>query len=227
MEQRRVRLGDVLDDYCPRERRITNHAVVAMIEDQIRQTRCVTCDAEHVYKGARLPSRRKKKDTPGALYEQVLATMPEGDELAGPAPLRVRQEAAPPPSAGTPVREPDANPAVAPANEADQSPPEEGPVHRPLIRATLPRPEGQTPARPAPDFTIRQSGGHNGHFGDAARGGARPGRGGNGHKPHMAAAGRLDRPAGRPSGPRGPGRPSPHARPGRPAPVRSGRKRSR
>ena len=33
MQQRRVRLGDVLDDYCPRERRVTNHAVVAMIED--------------------------------------------------------------------------------------------------------------------------------------------------------------------------------------------------
>ena len=34
---------------------------------------------------------------------------------------------------------------------------EEGPVHRPLIRATLPRPEGQPPpTRPAPEFTIRQ-----------------------------------------------------------------------
>ncbi len=44
MEQRRPRLGDIVDDYCPRERRITNHAVVAMIEDQIKQTRCGTCD---------------------------------------------------------------------------------------------------------------------------------------------------------------------------------------
>ena len=33
-------------------------------------------------------------------------------------------------------------------------------MHRPLIRATLPRPEGQPPpTRPAPDFTIRQPGG--------------------------------------------------------------------
>ncbi len=37
MEQRRLRLGDILDDYCPRERRLTNHAVVAMIEEE-RQT---------------------------------------------------------------------------------------------------------------------------------------------------------------------------------------------
>jgi hypothetical protein len=37
---------------------------------------------------------------------------------------------------------------------------EEGPVHRPLIRASLPRPEGTPPPqRQAPDFTIRQPGG--------------------------------------------------------------------
>ena len=62
MQQRRLRLGDILDDYCPRERRITNHAVVAMIEDEVRQTRCTTCDAEHEYKQARVPARRKKEE---------------------------------------------------------------------------------------------------------------------------------------------------------------------
>ena len=59
MEQRRLRLGDILDDYCPRERRVTNHVVVAMIEDEIKQTRCSTCDAEHPYKGGKAPRRRK------------------------------------------------------------------------------------------------------------------------------------------------------------------------
>src|SRR5512138_13197 len=61
MQQRRVRLGDILDDYCPRERRITNHAVVAMIEDEVKQTRCTTCDAEHEYKQAKVPVTRRKK----------------------------------------------------------------------------------------------------------------------------------------------------------------------
>jgi hypothetical protein len=42
---------------------------------------------------------------------------------------------------------------------------EEGPVHRPLIRAQLPRTEGQPPpSRPAPDFTIRQPGGRHNRF---------------------------------------------------------------
>ena len=61
MEQRRLRLGDILDDYCPRERRLTNHAIVAMIEEDIKQTRCTTCDAEHAYKGGKLPKRRANK----------------------------------------------------------------------------------------------------------------------------------------------------------------------
>jgi hypothetical protein len=39
---------------------------------------------------------------------------------------------------------------------------DEGPVHRRLIRATLPRPEGHVPERKEPEFTIRQQGGRGG-----------------------------------------------------------------
>ena len=66
MQQRRLRLGDILDDYCPRERRITNHVVVAMIEDEVKQTRCTTCDADHEYKQAQGPAPRRKAEA-GAL----------------------------------------------------------------------------------------------------------------------------------------------------------------
>jgi hypothetical protein len=42
---------------------------------------------------------------------------------------------------------------------------EEGPVHRPLIRASLPRHEGQPPpTRPIPEFTIRQPAGRQNRF---------------------------------------------------------------
>src|ERR687883_418232 len=77
MQQRQPRLGDILDDYCPRERRVTNHAVVAMIGTDVKQTRCTTCDAEHEYKHAKVPRQRRKADTPGALYSQVLASGPK------------------------------------------------------------------------------------------------------------------------------------------------------
>src|SRR5215212_10115592 len=78
MEQRRLRLRDILDDYCPRERRVTNHVVVAMIEDDVRQTRCSTCDAEHEYKQAKTPAPRRKKA--GALVQ-------DGPEDARPRPV--------------------------------------------------------------------------------------------------------------------------------------------
>src|SRR5262249_57603050 len=77
MQQRQLRLGDILDDYCPRERRVTNHAVVAMIGADVKQTRCTTCDAEHEYKHAKVPRQRRKADTPAALYSQVAAGAPK------------------------------------------------------------------------------------------------------------------------------------------------------
>ena len=84
MQQRQLRLGDILDDYCPRERRLTNHAVVAMVGDDVKQTRCTTCEAEHEYKHAKVPRQRRKSEEPAALYSQVLAGGPKrstGGEL--------------------------------------------------------------------------------------------------------------------------------------------------
>src|SRR5438067_5967735 len=76
MQQRQLRLGDILDDYCPRERRVTNHAVVAMVGHDVKQTRCTTCDTEHEYKHARVPRQRKKND-PAALSVPVVTNAPK------------------------------------------------------------------------------------------------------------------------------------------------------
>jgi hypothetical protein len=177
MEQRQLRLGDILDDYCPRERRVTNHAVVAMIGPEVKQTRCTTCDADHEYKHAKVPRQRRKADSPAALYAQVSATAPKRVAPTPPA-SDAAPEAPADDDAGLPAvvyegaGEPDAEEtdeplAAAPTPEAPESDEEhgddgrdEGPVHRPLIRASLPRPEGQPPpSRPIPEFTIRQPGG--------------------------------------------------------------------
>src|SRR5476651_2560137 len=77
MEQRQLRLGDTLDDYCPRGRRLTNHAVVAMVGADVKQTRCATCEAEHEYKHGKLPRQRRKSESPAALYAQVAANAPK------------------------------------------------------------------------------------------------------------------------------------------------------
>jgi hypothetical protein len=193
MQQRQLRLGDILDDYCPRERRVTNHAVVAMIGSDVKQTRCTTCDAEHEYKHAKVPRQRKKADATPALQPPSPASGPKrvshdsppanGSESApsetsgnadkpttsetvveiaaheeGELPIAARKDDA---SAGGEV----GDALTDPDDETEQGREEDGPVHRPLIRASLPRPEGQQPpARPIPEFTIRQPGGRPNRF---------------------------------------------------------------
>jgi hypothetical protein len=191
MQQRQLRLGDILDDYCPRERRVTNHAVVAMLGSDVKQTRCTTCDAEHEYKHAKVPRQRRKTETPAALYSQVLATAPKrvahgdlpagGNGSNGDHPLEdvatadVPEDAIVEPSGGL-ADVLDAPQLAAETGELVEAPEdteiednrgneEEGPVHRPLIRASLPRHEGQPPpTRPIPEFTIRQPAGRQNRF---------------------------------------------------------------
>ena len=87
MQQRQPRLGDILDDYCPRERRVTNHAVVAMVGEEVKQTRCTTCDAEHDY-GTPGYRPSKKKDGPGTPFQEVLAGIPRSRADARSSPGR-------------------------------------------------------------------------------------------------------------------------------------------
>jgi len=167
MQERRLRLGDVLDDYCPREKRLSNHVIVALVGDEVRTTRCATCDFEHVYKEGKVPARRKKADPQAALYKTVLDNIAGRDAESGVPPPAIEADVpvsiavvapplprvAPAAVAAPPV---DVTPiplAAAPPPEVDE-PRREEPVHRhTLIRATLPKIEGQVPERKPADFT--------------------------------------------------------------------------
>jgi hypothetical protein len=181
MEQRPLRLGDIVDDYCPRERRLTNHAVVAIVDQTIRQTRCTTCDADHMYKGGRPPLRRKKDEITDLSGGQLVAARPvaNGSEIEvdeASLPVTVSRAAA------APVVPIDPTPMVAASEPEAPSHREEErdtwPGHRQLIRATLPKTEGDVPpARPIPEFTMHQR--PQGRGGHGYRQ-AQPWRGGNG-----------------------------------------------
>ena len=131
MQQRQLRLGDIVDDYCPRERRVTNHAIVAMVEQDVKQTRCTTCDTEHEYKQAKVPPQRKKKAAPGALYQEVLAGMPRKPSASGSEPsgesLSAKDAETAAPTATAETIEPEL--AAAASEPVDDV---EGPVHRPF-----------------------------------------------------------------------------------------------
>jgi len=210
MEQRSLRLGDLVDDYCPRERRITNHVIVALVGDLIRQTRCTACEAEHEYKEARVIRKKVKEG------ESDMA----GGVLVVPKPAASPGQAAEPPpaaAAATADSDPASNhhnppPADATAND-DETMPDGWLAHRPLIRASLPRTENDVPPpRPIPEFTMHQRqgrgfGGRGFHRGFSAHGGSAgrtpPGR--DGHEPdgNRAPGGRGPGGPGGPSGPSG------------------------
>jgi hypothetical protein len=73
-------------------------------------------------------------------------------------------------------------PAMTDSKSANDGPPrEEGPWRRQLIRAALPRPEGQAPppvTRPIPEFTVRQPNSRGHRHGRRRDGGGQQGMGG-------------------------------------------------
>src|SRR5881397_4083919 len=82
MEHRRTRLGDVIDDYCPKCRLIMNHGVVGMVGDEVKKVRCNTCLSEHQFRHGKLPATRKKEGK--RLFEEVLKGIAKPVETAPP-----------------------------------------------------------------------------------------------------------------------------------------------
>ena len=67
-----LRLGDVIDDYCIKCRRMTNHAIVSIVEGQAAKVRCRSCYHDHTYLHEQIPP--SKKDLKKAeLFNAVLA----------------------------------------------------------------------------------------------------------------------------------------------------------
>jgi hypothetical protein len=91
MPDRPLRLGDVIDDYCPRCRLLLNHDIASMAGTEVAKVTCRTCYNTHDYRHAQVPTRRKsKKDDAKSLMDQVLASMPLPQTPAPPPPVDLR-----------------------------------------------------------------------------------------------------------------------------------------
>lgn len=76
MADRPPRLGDVIDDYCPRCRLLLNHDVASLFEGAVAKVTCRTCYNTHDYRhGQAPPKRASKKDQKQNLIDQVLSGM--------------------------------------------------------------------------------------------------------------------------------------------------------
>lgn len=65
------RLGDVIDDYCVRCKRIMNHAVVSIVNAEPAKVRCRTCHSDHDYRHEQ-PPPPKTDPRKQALFNEVL-----------------------------------------------------------------------------------------------------------------------------------------------------------
>ena len=68
---RDIRLGDDIDDFCVRCKRIMNHAVVSVINAAPAKVRCRTCHSDHDYRHEQAPPP-KVDARKAALFSEVL-----------------------------------------------------------------------------------------------------------------------------------------------------------
>ena len=54
------RLGDILDDYCIKCKRLTNHAIVSLVGTDPAKVRCCSCYKDHNYDHAVVPPTKKE-----------------------------------------------------------------------------------------------------------------------------------------------------------------------
>src|SRR5580704_14385036 len=68
---RDIRLGDDIDDFCVRCKRVMNHAVVSVVAGAAAKVRCRTCHSDHDYRHEQAPPP-KVDARKAALFQEVL-----------------------------------------------------------------------------------------------------------------------------------------------------------
>jgi hypothetical protein len=68
-----LRLGDEIDDYCIKCRRLTNHSIVSMVETKAAKVRCRTCYSDHDFRNEQAPPSKKELARQKELFNAVLA----------------------------------------------------------------------------------------------------------------------------------------------------------
>ena len=68
---RDIRLGDDIDDFCVRCKRVMNHNVVSVLNGQAAKVRCRTCHSDHDFRHEQAPPP-KVDARKAALFAEVL-----------------------------------------------------------------------------------------------------------------------------------------------------------
>ena len=115
---RDVRLGDDIDDFCVRCKRVMNHAVVSVINAEPAKVRCRTCHSDHDYRREQ-PPHPKVDPRKQALFNEVLKKV---DPSAAPVEADDASDTEPPFDADVPEASEAPDETMAEAAVADDAP---------------------------------------------------------------------------------------------------------
>ena len=79
------RLGDIIDDFCIKCRRLTNHSIVSLVGNEAAKVRCRTCYHDHDYRHEQAPPTKKELMLKKAEAEAAAALAKTGAEDTQPA----------------------------------------------------------------------------------------------------------------------------------------------
>src|SRR5271166_120477 len=109
---RDIRLGDDIDDFCVRCKRVMNHAIVSVLNGAPAKVRCRTCHSDHDFRHEQAPPP-KVDARKAALFNEVLkkvnpdaaaVEVPEAaDLLEAEAPLEAAETDSAPPDPPPPT----------------------------------------------------------------------------------------------------------------------------
>lgn len=103
-----LRLGDEIDDYCVKCRRLTNHSIVSMVETKAAKVRCRTCYSDHDFRNEQAPPSKKELARQKELFNAVLAGVAPAETVAATAaddvPTAVPEASVDPGAAAAPAK---------------------------------------------------------------------------------------------------------------------------
>jgi ribosomal protein L31 len=84
LDERPPRLGDLIDDHCPRCKRLMNHAIASFMGNKVVKVVCQTCHSEHPF----FEGKEKKKKPKASAFDQVLAKVDTPSDSAKESPAK-------------------------------------------------------------------------------------------------------------------------------------------
>jgi hypothetical protein len=73
------RLGDDIDDFCIKCKRISNHLIVSLMDGAAAKVRCRSCYSEHDFRHEQAPPSKKELKKQALLAAEALAGEKAGD----------------------------------------------------------------------------------------------------------------------------------------------------